>query len=611
MNSVVTLTIIILCFKNYIRCNVDDYVTADVEILPPFETIIVSDLADVINEFNDNLKSGFDSNVYNDSDEKESIDELVSNYQTFLDKKHKHRMNIKETASNLPKYTRTFSKYQSSKDLKFPRNLNRFVSDSFYPYKNKILRKSDRHPKITSLLNTLDTCNCEDNVFPCKCNSDFNTNSYEPYFKDEANDDLNKDNLNININVELKMDDFIETLTSILSKIFVGDKREESFGAKDQKHNPFLNFFSMRSFNNNNSHIILPNKKVSFYKKKARHSNKVGRRHKNKNHLSINSLDDDALLKTKFTTDKNTTSPSIKDIINTDKNSTLKNVNSSLHSFQKLEINNIVNKEHMTTVNVNKIENSTGSTGEKILKASYVVIRNNTEDFQSLGNSIEKFDGAKTEPIKTRNRRQTKPVKYVPEVNEDYKLLYWPPYNSSNDSITSIGVLSIQKEQKELNVTNKKILSNVSVAIDKEIFNETNWKDVNSIARQFVFFVGKHLNGMLTLCSEDVCHSINCANKVCLERICEPQERFNAKGHCTAKLSADTVAPVSVIDVPTTKAFKLIDDLKTKMAGKLFGKATLCETQKCVTFVATDKAFLKSDCTSKELAKGHSIHKMM
>lgn len=59
----------------------------------------------------------------------------------------------------------------------------------------------------------------------------------------------------------------------------------------------------------------------------------------------------------------------------------------------------------------------------------------------------------------------------------------------------------------------------------------------------------------------------------------------------------------SIMDLPSNVVFDIVDILKDKMLGKLFGKVALCIGSKCITFVASKKNFMTSKCTVKELDK--------
>ncbi|KAI5637270.1 hypothetical protein NE865_10000 [Phthorimaea operculella] len=191
----------------------------------------------------------------------------------------------------------------------------------------------------------------------------------------------------------------------------------------------------------------------------------------------------------------------------------------------------------------------------------------------------------------------------------DSELVYWPvtknitEYTSNN--ITTI-ILEREDKKAKLNMTKEAIRNNRTTALEKAIFGDVNWDDVDTVAPVFLSFVGKYLNGALTFCSQNVCHSMKCSQKTCVHRICHPTDRWNQRGHCAGSNKTDSVASLeSIMDLPSNVAFEIVDILQDKMLGKLFGKVTLCINTKCITFVAVKKSFLKSKCSVKDLEIGH------
>ncbi|KAG7308542.1 hypothetical protein JYU34_005760 [Plutella xylostella] len=201
--------------------------------------------------------------------------------------------------------------------------------------------------------------------------------------------------------------------------------------------------------------------------------------------------------------------------------------------------------------------------------------------------------------------------------NANPELLYWPIIimNSSPSkktieakNITSI-ILDRELKKNKLNISQEIIRQNHTVALEKAIFGEVNWDDMDTVAPVFISFVGKYLNGVLTFCSQTSCHSIKCADKRCVHRTCKPEERTNQRGHCATSDAPESIASMeSIMDLPTKVAFDIVDILQNKMEGKLYGKGTLCINPKCISFAAVKKSFLKAKCTVKELTPlGHCL----
>lgn len=226
----------------------------------------------------------------------------------------------------------------------------------------------------------------------------------------------------------------------------------------------------------------------------------------------------------------------------------------------------------------------------------------------------------------------------------DAELVYWPTVfkNQTNVNSRNITTIILERENKraKVNITKEAIRNNRTRALERAIFGDINWDDVDTVAPVFMSFVGKYLRGVLTFCSQNVCHSMKCADKTCVHRLCVPNDRWNQRGHCygsndTGKhisiiqtpilatkifythalkylfnlfflLVTDSVASLeSIMDLPSNVAFEIVDILQDKMLGKLFGKVTLCISSKCISFVASKKNFLKSKCSVKELKTGH------
>lgn len=119
----------------------------------------------------------------------------------------------------------------------------------------------------------------------------------------------------------------------------------------------------------------------------------------------------------------------------------------------------------------------------------------------------------------------------------DAELVYWPTAykNQSNVNSRNITTIILERENKKakVNMTKEAIRNNRTRALERAIFGDINWDDIDTVAPVFMSFVGKYLRGVLTFCSQNVCHSMKCADKTCVHRLCVPYERWNHRGHCS------------------------------------------------------------------------------
>lgn len=119
----------------------------------------------------------------------------------------------------------------------------------------------------------------------------------------------------------------------------------------------------------------------------------------------------------------------------------------------------------------------------------------------------------------------------------DAELVYWPTVFKNQSTVNSRNITTIilERENKKakVNMTKEAIRNNRTRALERAIFGDINWDDVDTVAPVFMSFVGKYLRGVLTFCSQNVCHSMKCADKTCVHRICIPNDRWNHRGHCS------------------------------------------------------------------------------
>ncbi|KAJ2949182.1 hypothetical protein O0L34_g6124 [Tuta absoluta] len=218
-------------------------------------------------------------------------------------------------------------------------------------------------------------------------------------------------------------------------------------------------------------------------------------------------------------------------------------------------------------------------------------------------------------PKNNKEEKKSVPTKNYTDKKSDKTILndseldYWPVNKNLTDYTSkNITTMILEREDKKakMNMTKEAIRNNRTTALERAIFGDVNWDDVDTVAPVFLSFVGKYLSGALTFCSQNVCHSMKCSQKTCVHRICHPTDRWNQRGHCAGSNKTDSVASLeSIMDLPSNVAFEIVDILQDKMLGKLFGRVTLCINTKCITFVAVKKSFLKSKCSVKDLEMGH------
>lgn len=213
---------------------------------------------------------------------------------------------------------------------------------------------------------------------------------------------------------------------------------------------------------------------------------------------------------------------------------------------------NISNSTYNTTEDNHKFENSietdftkvvaNATTKSPILREKREVSNvNTTNKNQSNEKSLQKTPSVN--PIVKTNITKDKNIlkKSDKNVLTDAELLYWPSVIRNNTyvnkkNITTI-ILENEHKKTKLNMSKETIKQNHTRALEQAIFGEVDWDDIDMVAPAFMSFVGKYVRGILTFCSQQVCHSMKCANKTCLHRVCVPADRLNNKGHCAGSNS--------------------------------------------------------------------------
>lgn len=112
----------------------------------------------------------------------------------------------------------------------------------------------------------------------------------------------------------------------------------------------------------------------------------------------------------------------------------------------------------------------------------------------------------------------------------DEDLLYWTDGPSS--SVVNIKNKTITNDDINLilNIGDQVLQNNLTLI--NNILDQINWNNVNRVATLFTMIFGKHFNGILTFCSDEMCETVKCYDKICLQRSCLPKSRRNQKGHC-------------------------------------------------------------------------------
>lgn len=591
------------------------------------------------------------SNSESQSDE--VIENLLSEYQHYLEKAHKQRKNYIEkskTKNKVPllprhdQYTKAKSgvvgiqrdEYlysngvYNSGSYKFPPTSYGSSLDVFIPVNSKgkyimnkpdtttILPKGNRkellplekimfnEKKIMDLSPVLhkspfdsikSRCYCKSNRIPCVCGCKqcfvpmshdlieqikirspddqkknvLHSSLYENSIKksEHSIDDNMKDVFNDNtLNIRIKIDLELPKPQDILGKYFKVHNRDRMFEQDDEVSKevptgvnlpfPYFNFpipmelFGYKKAAKYNKDDSTSIHKLGIHKKKKSRTNNNNKKHRKKVITFHNIKVQQQPLFPKHLNDN---------ISNTFNNETNTNVTNDINlqpsNVLQFEINSLINKtddilnETQTEESIYLMVNITNN--------SY----NGTEDIHKIENSIETDLPRKITNVTTairekrdvsyatsRNHMAAKALQPAHNTKEkrsvkitdknlvsDEELLYWPNVTRNMADVESknITTMILENEHKKtkLNMSKDTIRQNHTRALEQAIFGDVDWDDVDTVAPAFMSFVGKYIRGILTFCSQKICHSMNCANKVCLHRVCMPLDRLNNKGHCT------------------------------------------------------------------------------
>ncbi|XP_063825659.1 uncharacterized protein LOC135075219 [Ostrinia nubilalis] len=728
------LVLILLAISLQKRIHCHDSESAEVnriEITPFYDTIIFNDVIDIINELNRN--SPFNAFTNSDSESDENVEDLLSDYQRYLDKAHEQRRIYLEKSNktknkvptlrhdtfvkaNLPSAFEKYNSYYSPNqfynsgmfkypptgfsnplDLFVPINPplsyfkapdddsvnSRKLLDGESPNSDKLLgdKKTIILPPLfkSSVKHdfTKSPCMCTSSTIPCKCNCkqcfvlldslntvkngpqspeltrkvfSQNSLSVDPKIQEHLLEDMSE-NPNT-INVKIKVDVQLPKMLNIGKQFNRDSATEYEDNSKELTSNiriPTTSFnfpvpldmFGYRRLPKISKHDSAPFRKITIHKRKKSRPNSNSNKKHRKKLIAFHNVKMSPAQTLKPSQAINVHhNASIKSLKSENLNETIQ-INAPATMTLKPEIAN-------TTTTNPDLKNST-----QFEESIYFMVNishnneNDTDEVRRTGNSIE-LD-PKTKPnistpsifrkkrdIHVENNNQTSSQNNTKESNENLnvmpkdtkfdskakkapekgfseeELLYWPITTKNKVSFvkpSNITDIILQREHKKtkLNITKETIRNNRTKALEQAIFGQVDWDDMDAVAPTFLSFVGKYINGIVTFCSQKICHSMKCAEKTCIHRVCKPEDRFNHIGHCSGSNKTDSVASMeSIMDLPSNVVFEIVDMLQDKMLGKIHGKVTLCINLKCITFAASKKIFIKSKCVVKSLNKmGH------
>ncbi|CAG4987194.1 unnamed protein product [Parnassius apollo] len=670
------------------------------------------------------------SPVPSESESDENIEDLLTEYQHYLDRAHKQKQSYEEkakTKNRIPlRRQEKYSKIKPFSNNKYEDYLNSFSNtfhlpakpinnqlDLFVPlnpdlsyfnkvelsnpaYKNnqenrertvisekKFMNLPSPFP-ITDYHSVKQSCICKDNRMPCNCNCKHCLTSLDTTLYDNADqskridlDDnriqafgasalisgnmlekpafsssltgVTDNDLNIHIKVDIQLPKILENILKFKNRS--QDKTIESDGKNSKEVRIFMNspvskfnfpvpfeIFGLKKpmqFNKDDSTSL---HKIIIHKKKKTKLNNSGNKKHKKKIITFHNIK---------------VEPQHFPLIKIDENNNSSYVNRGIENIKMRPqllvqfnhtqiIENATFNQNVTTTSPLFNESRKEESKPEMAIIAPVTIFNKTDKFE---NSIEtdyintKLNISTDAPQSLRSRRSviyrksltpnknnapkktlTKTIKAASTsikendfktLTADAELLYWPNntrnYNSTTvNNITEI-ILDRENKKVKLNISQESILKNRSIALEQAIFGNVDWNDVDTVAPVFMSFMGKYITGVLTFCSQKICHSMKCSEKICIHRMCLPVDRFNQKGHCAGSNTTDSVATMeTIMDLPSNIAFEVVDILQDKMLGKMFGKVTLCINAKCISLVASKKNVLKAKCSIKELnALGH------
>ncbi|CAK1580379.1 unnamed protein product [Parnassius mnemosyne] len=698
--------------------------------LSPFnDAILFNDIAEIINDFDSNTYSP----VPSESESDENIEDLLTEYQHYLDRAHKQKQNYEEkakTKNRIPlRRQEKYSKIKPFSNNKYEDYFNSFSNtfhlparpinnqlDLFVPlnpdlsYFNKLelsnpAKKNNQENRerpvisekkfmnfpspfpVTDYNSVKQPCICKDNRMPCNCNCkhclvSLDTTMYEntdqskhidfddiripvyggsallggnmlekPAFSSPSSGVTDND-LNIHIKVDIQLPKILENILKFKNRS--QDKTIESDGKNSKevrilmnspvsKFNfpvPFEIFGLRKPMQLNKDDSTTLHKIIIHKKKKTKLNNSGNKKHKkkiitfhnikiepqhfplikideNNNNSNVNRGNEDSKLRPQLNLQFNNTQKIEKATFNQSVTTSRSIFNDSKNEESKAEIATVapVTIFNKTDKFENSIETDYVNTKLNISTDAPQILRiRRSVIYQKslIPNKNNASKGTFTENIKSASTSMKE--NDFKTLTVDAELLYWPnnTRNYNSTTVNNITEIIIDRENKKvkLNMSQEIIHKNHTMALEQAIFGNVDWNDVDTVAPVFMSFMGKYIRGVLTFCSQKICHSMKCSEKTCIHRICLPVDRFNQKGHCAGSNTTDSVATMeTIMDLPSNIAFEVVDILQDKMLGKMFGKVTLCINSKCISLVASKKNFLKAKCSIKELnSSGHCLN---
>lgn len=423
----------------------------------------------------------------------------------------------------------------------------------------------------------------------------FNKKS-EHLIDENMRDVLTDNTLNIRIKIDLQLPKPQEIL-SRFSKIHSHDRMYDFDDAASKELNtginlpfPYFNFpvpmevlGYKRATKYNKDESSSPVHKITIHKKKKSRANNNNKKHRKKvitfhnikveqqplfpNHF--NDTNNSDTFKTDYSSNvtndtslPSTTLPLSSNVLQFEINSMINKTDDILNETQTEEsiylMVNITNNPYNVTEDTHKIENSIENENfpKKITNTtSKLPSTRKKRDISNVNVTANnnKHQTTKTTQPTKENVNKDKNIGKKADKNtlSDAELLYWPYISPSKETVETknITTMILENEHKKskINMSKDTIRQNHTRVLEQAIFGNVDWDDVETVAPAFMSFVGKYIHGVLTFCSQKVCHSMKCANKTCLHRVCRPSDRLNNRGHCAGTNSTGTILLFSLV----------------------------------------------------------------
>lgn len=439
-------------------------------------------------------------------------------------------------------------------------------------------------------------CICSSSTMPCKCNCkqcvmplnlmksglqspnpDTNRRFIDPRIQENVVDDMKNtaNTLNVKIKVDIQLPKVLNGKQFNRDSALEYEDSSKEFTSNIRLPTTSFNFpipIDLLGYKRSpkiNRHDVSPFRKITIHKKKRSRSNNNNKKHRKKL-ITFHNV-------------KLAPTHTLKPLVKEHYNITLKN--RTVDNFNETDV--ITTTENFTLVTL-KTDAADSTTSNADLKNStqyeegiYFTVNisnnneNDAEEGPKTGNSIELEFKTKPNISTILNMREKRDLHVEPKNNmsnfnitkktnvtqnkiitkdkkfddkskqspdkewfSDAELLYWPSSAQINVSVIkpkNITDIILEREHKKakLNITKETIRHNHTQALEQAIFGQVDWNDMDAVAPTFISFVGKYINGIITFCSPNICHSMKCAEKSCIHRTCLPDDRFNHIGHCS------------------------------------------------------------------------------